>query len=57
MLEAFIVILIVGVVLYHLLRHPIKTVGYIWNTLGIIVLGVLGIVGFFFMVYGIIHFL
>lgn len=56
-MELFLIILIIGIVLYQILRHPLRTTKFIWNTLGIIVLGVLGFIGFFFMIYGIIHFI
>tara|TARA_B100000745_G_C20062549_1_gene362597 strand:+ start:267 stop:437 length:171 start_codon:yes stop_codon:yes gene_type:complete len=46
MLELLIIFLVVGFVIYFLLRHPIKFIKYTFAFLGLILLGVIGVMGF-----------
>ena len=43
MLEALIVIMVVGFVIYYMIRHPLRSVKRILQCLAIFALGVLGI--------------
>ena len=45
MIEIIIVVLVVGFILYYLVRHPIKSIKYSAAFLGLLLLGVIGIVG------------
>jgi hypothetical protein len=45
MLELFILVLVVGFVLYYLIRHPLKSLKYAGAGLGLMVLGIAGISG------------
>ena len=49
MLTLLITLLVVGFMLYYLIRHPIKTLKYTAATLGLLLLGALGIFGFFYV--------
>ena len=46
-MEILVVLLVVGFILYYLVRHPIKSIKYSFAFLGLLLLGVLGIVGTF----------
>ena len=46
MLELLIIFLVVGFVIYFLLRRPIKFIKYTFAFLGLILLGVIGVMGF-----------
>ena len=43
MIEILIVLLVVGFMLYYLVRHPIKTLKFSFAFLGLLLLGVFGI--------------
>lgn len=43
MLEALIVIMVVGFVIFYMIRHPLRTIRRILQALGLFTLGVLGI--------------
>ena len=45
MIEILITILVVGFILYYLVRHPIRTIKYSFAFIGLLLLGVIGIVG------------
>ena len=49
MIEILLIILAVGFVIYYLVRHPIKTIKYSVAFLGLLLLGALGIFGFFYV--------
>ena len=57
MIELVIVVFIVGFVVFYLLRHPIRSVKIITGALGLFALGILGMVGFLFMMYGVLVYL
>ena len=44
-MEVLIVLLVVGFMLYYLVRHPLRTIKYSAAFLGLLLLGVIGIVG------------
>ena len=46
MLELLLILLGVGFVIYFLLRHPIKTIKYLFAFLGLIILGAIGVMAF-----------
>ena len=45
MIEIIIVVLVVGFILYYLVRHPLRSIKYSFAFLGLLLLGVIGIVG------------
>ena len=45
MIEIIIVVLVVGFILYYLVRHPLRTIKYTGAFLGLLLLGVIGIIG------------
>ena len=49
MIELLITLLVVGFILYYLVRHPIKTFKFTIATLGLLLLGALGTFGFFYI--------
>ena len=57
MIEFIIVIFVVGFIVYYLFRHPIESCKVICGIIGLFVLGTLGIIGFLFMMYGILTYL
>ena len=52
MLELLIIFLVVGFVIYFLLRHPIKFIKYTFAFLGLIILGAIGVMAFG---YGVVY--
>ena len=54
MIEFLIVILAIGFCIYYTFRHPVKSLDVVCRVMGLLVLGFLGMIGFFFMVYGIL---
>ena len=57
MIELVIVVFIVGFVVFYLLRHPLRSIKIIAGTIGLFALGILGMVGFLFMMYGVLVYL
>ena len=57
MIELIIVVFVVGFVVYYLVRHPIRTIKIIVGTIGLFVLGILGMIGFLLMAYGLLVYL
>ena len=54
MIEALLVLLATGFVLYYLVRHPIKSIKFTFQIIGLLILGVLGISLFLFLVLGVL---
>ena len=54
MIEALLVLLATGFVLYYLVRHPIKSFKFTFKIIGLLILGVLGISLFLFLVLGVL---
>ena len=52
MLTLLIILLVVGFILYYLVRHPIKTFKYLFAFLGLIILGAIGVMAFG---YGVVY--
>ena len=48
MLTLLIILLVVGFILYYLVRHPIKSIKFTFAFLGLIILGAIGVMGFGF---------
>ena len=46
MLELLLILLVVGFIIYYLIRHPIKTFKYLFAFLGLIILGAIGVMAF-----------
>ena len=54
MIELIIIIFIVGFVVFYLIRHPIRSIKIIGGTLGLFALGILGMLGFVVLMYGLL---
>ena len=52
MITLLIVLLVVGFIIYYLVRHPIKFFKFVFGFLGLLILGALGVTAFG---YGIIY--
>ena len=57
MIELIIVVFIVGFVVFYLIRHPIRSIKIIGGALGLFALGILGMIGFLLMGYGLLVYL
>ena len=57
MIELIIIIFIVGFVVFYLIRHPLRSIKIIGGTLGLFALGILGMIGFLLMGYGLLMYL
>mgnify|MGYP000102436435 CR=1 FL=1 len=53
MIEILLALLACGFVLYWLVRHPIKSIKFTFQIIGLLILGVLGISLFLFLVLGV----
>ena len=54
MIELIIVVFIVGFVVFYLIRHPIRSIKIIGGTIGLFALGILGMLGFVVLMYGLL---
>ena len=54
MIEALLVLLATGFVIYYLVRHPIKSMKFTFSIMGLLILGVIGILLFIVFVTGVL---
>ena len=52
MIELLIIVFVVGLIIYYMIRHPLRSIKRIGQGMGLFVLGILGLTGFIVLAFG-----